>query len=84
MAADPPVRADGRCVTCGKQRTAHRKAKELYRAAAERDPFCSGKCAREWHGCPIPEPRKITAAMQAAAELAGDRFRSSFPYRETA
>lgn len=81
--ADPPVRADGRCLTCNGPRTAHRKSKPLYRAAAERDPFCSTKCAREWHGCALPAVR-TTPAQQAAAEQAGDRFRDLYPYRETA
>lgn len=82
MVTDPPVRPDGRCLTCGGPRTAHRKASPLYRDQAERDPFCSTKCAREWFGVPLPAARPPTEAQLAAAQLAGDRFRDSYPYRE--
>jgi hypothetical protein len=43
MRADPPRRRDGRC-PCGKERPAA--------AITRGDPFCSSKCAREWHNQP--------------------------------
>jgi len=38
---DPPVRPDGRCAVCKKERT------EI--AARHGDPFCSTGCAKKWH-----------------------------------
>jgi hypothetical protein len=38
---DPPVRRNGRCAVCNKERPPI--AKQCG------DPFCSAKCCREWH-----------------------------------
>jgi hypothetical protein len=53
MTADPPVRADGRCAVCGGERTPPAKQHKTATLEAERDPFCSATCAREFHGAPI-------------------------------
>jgi hypothetical protein len=47
--ADPAVRADGRCLVCGKLR--HPKRAHKYAGpAAEADPFCSSACAHAYWG----------------------------------
>lgn len=48
MKSDPPVREDGKCVTCGGDR-------KIGRAEAETDPFCSIACCRAYYGCSLPE-----------------------------
>lgn len=44
LRANPPARRDGRCVCCGGERP------EM--ALRGGDPFCSRRCAHEWHGEP--------------------------------
>jgi hypothetical protein len=41
LRADPPRRADGRCVNCRRDRPVI--------AVKDGDPFCSNECARTWH-----------------------------------
>jgi hypothetical protein len=49
---DPPIPKDGRCVVCGGER---KIPKGIWaRAEALIDPFCSGTCAREFHGQQLP------------------------------
>jgi hypothetical protein len=52
---DPPVRADGRCASCGGRRgqlpkTSTQRTKDVLRVELDMDPFCSSDCARAWHG----------------------------------
>lgn len=54
MIADPPVRADGRCHVCAKQRKPER-SKKYAGLTAETDPFCSVECVRAYYGNPYPE-----------------------------
>jgi len=50
---DPPVREDGRCLTCLGPR--HPERSQRYAPGiAQRDPWCSSPCARAWHGCALP------------------------------
>lgn len=51
---DPPVREDGKCVVCLKDRKPER-SKRYAGITAELDPFCSNICARAWHENPIPD-----------------------------
>ena len=76
---EPSVRPDGTCVMCGKPRRIDQA--RVYRQHAERDPFCSAKCCREWYGCPL-EGVRDTPGSRAAAELAAARFRDAYPFRE--
>jgi hypothetical protein len=46
---DPPVRKDGRCVQCPRPVKISRR-KDVPREFYLREPFCSAKCARDWHG----------------------------------
>lgn len=46
--ADPPVAADGRCLTCRRPRHPERSRKYA-REIAERDPWCGRTCAEAWH-----------------------------------
>lgn len=50
---DPPVRGDGLCVVCEKPRKPER-SRQYGGIEAERDPFCSVTCCREWHKNPVP------------------------------
>lgn len=45
---DPRVRKDGNCAHCHGPRKLT-GLKRLYREQAERDPFCSATCCRDWH-----------------------------------
>lgn len=54
MIADPPVPPDGTCATCGKPRDPERSRKYA-RLEADRDPFCSVRCCRSFHGTMIEE-----------------------------
>lgn len=68
--ANPPVRKDGRCAGCGGSREKTRAHKDehnggtrlersFWRAAVERDPFCSRECCERFHGLLVDEsPRK--------------------------
>jgi hypothetical protein len=55
MKPDPPVRPDKLCIVCQGERgrlpkaITQRAKTELKRELAK-DPFCSNKCARDWHG----------------------------------
>lgn len=75
---DPPVRADGSCAHpgCGQKRPiavlTGKKLAELVRYAGhaqiEADPFCSTRCARKWHGCPLePEEDEARVDSRSAA-----------------
>ena len=75
---EPPVPPDGSCVGCGKPRRVDQSA--LYRTHAERDPFCSAKCARAWYGCQLADVRDDQGSKRAA-QLAAARFRASRPFR---
>lgn len=69
---DPRVRKDGKCARpgCTKQRpivTAKgKKRKEMIRYAGayqlERDPFCSSRCARAFHGCSLASEDDLEAS----------------------
>ncbi len=58
MRADPPVRTDGLCATpgCGKRlisgppKTMPKALRALFVAELAREPYCSTRCCREWHG----------------------------------
>ena len=54
MRSDPPVRPDGRCAHCGEPRMVPRHHSSINPAVYELDPFCSGPCARAYHGNPLP------------------------------
>lgn len=47
-AVDPPVRADGRCAVCPRKRKPER-SRAYAKHLAERDPFCSTECCRDYH-----------------------------------
>jgi hypothetical protein len=51
--ADPPIRRDGRCSVCAKPRK--KPATSYGRDEYARDPFCSTKCARKWHGTTLAD-----------------------------
>lgn len=86
MIADPPVRKDGVCARpgCTTKRPVAvltgKKLAELRRYAGqqiEQDPFCSSRCARKWHGCPLDREedeelvdRRSAAGRRARANLA--------------
>jgi hypothetical protein len=60
---DPKLRADGRCVVCGGDRTPKTGMSGIsgvlaraVKASADMDPFCSATCARAWHAIPDPTP----------------------------
>ncbi len=57
LKANPPVQSDGRCVCCGGARP------EV--ALRSGDPFCSSKCAREWHN-QLDEPSRSKPSWQKA------------------
>lgn len=55
MKPDPPIRRDGRCAVCEQSRLlpkgkAPRHKDPTWQKERQRDPFCSNKCARKWHG----------------------------------
>lgn len=51
---DPPVRKDGRCAVCPKQRVVPKtRQKGVAIENYERDPFCSNVCARKYHKAPM-------------------------------
>lgn len=64
---DPPVREDGCCYVCLKERHPER-SKRYAGDIAKYDPFCSSTCAREYFGNPIRQqsiwgrPRRLEAA----------------------
>lgn len=64
---DPPVREDGRCFVCLKDRKPER-SRRYAGDIAEFDPFCSMPCARAFYGCSLPEvprngrPKRLEAA----------------------
>lgn len=62
MIPDPPVRADGKCVVCGRGRKIKRSGKygldKNGRRVAATDPFCSTQCCREYHGTSLPDHRR--------------------------
>lgn len=45
---DPPVREDGRCLTCLGPRRPER-SQRYAPGIAQFDPWCSNECARAWH-----------------------------------
>lgn len=47
------VRADGRCVQCGKPRVITKQARQYAGVQLDMDPFCSSACCRAWHGAPM-------------------------------
>lgn len=63
---DPPIRPDGRCVTCQGPRLARLPKVITIRSKADllkhlaRDPFCRTGCARAYHGVSLTnlEPQK--------------------------
>jgi hypothetical protein len=65
-AADPPLRADGRCAVCYGPRHLAR-SRRYAKGCAELDAFCSTGCARRWHGTTaeatltIGRPRRLAA-----------------------
>lgn len=50
---DPPVRPDGLCATCLRERK-HAKPNKYSGDQAVNDPFCSTACCRVWHDNPLP------------------------------
>lgn len=69
MRADPRVRKDGRCSVCRKSRKPERSRKYA-RGQADKDPFCSTVCARQWHGTSLPETNFHRAQQKLAQEAA--------------
>lgn len=53
---DPKPRKDGGCAECGKPRRPER-SRRYAKQEAERDPFCSTECCRNWHGTAIDRER---------------------------
>src|SRR5690242_4020785 len=84
---DPAVRKDGRCARqgCNRMRPiavlTGKKRRELIRYAGafqlERDPFCSSRCARAFHGCSLASEEDLDAA-EARSE-AGRRGKAAGP-----
>lgn len=64
---DPPVREDGLCVVCLRDRRPDR-SRRYAGDIAKFDPFCSNLCARAWFENPIPSdsiwgrPKRLEAA----------------------
>jgi hypothetical protein len=53
MKPDPARRKDGCCSVCGEP-IAHKPRHGLNPQYYLSDPFCSSRCAREWHGTSLP------------------------------
>jgi hypothetical protein len=56
---DPPVRPDDRCVVCGRPRIPER-SRRYAGYEADRDAFCSSRCARAYFGCELAPTRTVT------------------------
>ena len=63
MKPDPRIPPDGSCAVCGKPRQPQR-SRRYGRLEAERDPFCSSPCAREWHKNPLPGGQKTAPGIR--------------------
>jgi len=55
---DPPVRPDGCCAQCGGPRTVTAQARKYAGYQVDLDPYCSARCCRRWHGCPLKNERE--------------------------
>ena len=92
---DPRVRKDGLCAGCRKPRRAHRNPakgkaqgskkstrmdKKLWLYELARDPFCSSRCARRYHGVVYQSDEagdKLTESRERAGRQSADRFRNA-------
>ena len=92
---DPRVRKDGLCAGCRKPRTAHRlpaKGKKpgaktatrmdqnLWLSELAKDPWCSSRCCRRYHGVVYQSDEagdKLTESRARAGRQSADRFRKA-------
>lgn len=60
MPNDPERRADGRCARegCTKKLQRAKKGQDMLRIALARDPFCSARCCRTYHGVVLSMPEQ--------------------------
>ena len=66
FAGDPPVRADGRCLTCLGPRRPER-SQRYAPGIAQLDPWCSATCSRKWHGNELPNGQNRERMTEEAA-----------------
>jgi hypothetical protein len=68
---DPPLRPDGRCAVCPKQRKLTAQARKYAGVQLDVDPFCSTECARRYHGVKDASVADPDLAEPSASELSG-------------
>ena len=66
FAGDPPVREDGRCLSCLGPRRPER-SQRYAPGIAQLDPWCSAPCARKWHGNELPNGQNRERMTEEAA-----------------
>jgi len=90
---DPRVRKDGLCAGCRKPRHKHRVkargpnkaqpnatslARNIWEYEREKDPWCSSKCAREFHGAQLASDMDdLTETRAASGRKSAARFRKA-------
>lgn len=71
---DPRVRKDGKCVTCKKPKPVLKRSLRKYAGNQyDRDPFCSSRCCRRFHGCELANDHGLSEEVIQAREEAGRR-----------
>ena len=90
---DPRVRKDGLCAGCGQPRhhkrtkatgpttlqpNATRLARHVWEYELEKDPFCSSRCARKFHGTQLAsDTDELTDVRAASGRESAKRFRKA-------